>query len=396
MTVPPRPLEGMKVLDLTHVLAGPYCTYQLALLGADVVKVEPPRGEMIRAWGGSEEQMAAGLGSGFVPQNAAKRAVCIDLTSSLGRDVVLRLAEGADIVVENYRPGTTDGHGLDYESVVARNPTVIYATISAFGHDGPMADRPGFDDVVQATSGYMSINVRGDGPIRTGGPVLDYATGMHAASAILAATILRMQSGAPQHVDVAMQDVAMLLVNRNTAYAATTGRPLPPPGNRDGVLLGRYETADGYVMLAGYRARHMQRICVALGLDEFAHLSGRAFGERRDEVDAAAEAVLRTKTSAEWDAILEANGAVGGGVRDLAEVLATGQPAARGLIAEVETALGPTSVLTGGYLVNGKPFAPQTGVARVGEHTREVLAEAGYEPGIIDDLVATGVVRVAP
>ena len=139
MTEPIRPLEGMKVLDLTHVLAGPYCTYQLALLGADVVKVEPPRGEMIRAWGGSEEQMAAGLGTGFVPQNAAKRALCVDLTSSLGREVVLRLAEQSDIVVENYRPGTTDEHGLDHDTVLERNPTVIYATISAFGHEGPMA-----------------------------------------------------------------------------------------------------------------------------------------------------------------------------------------------------------------------------------------------------------------
>ena len=185
----PRPLDGLKVLDLTHVLAGPYCTYQLALLGADVVKVEPPRGEMIRGWGGTDEQVANGLGTGYVPQNAAKRAIAVDLRSAAGREVVLRLAAQADIIVENYRPGATDGHGLGHEAVLGVNPAVIYATISAFGHEGPMANRPGFDDVVQATSGYMSINVRGDGPIRTGGPVLDYATGMQAASSVLAANL---------------------------------------------------------------------------------------------------------------------------------------------------------------------------------------------------------------
>ena len=258
-----------------------------------------------------------------------------------------------------------------------------------------MANRPGFDDVVQATSGYMSINVRGDGPIRTGGPVLDYATGMQAASAILAAVILRLQTGEPQHVDVAMQDVAMLLINRNSAAAATTGEPLPPAANRDGVLLGRYRTADGYVMLAGYRARHQAKICAALGLDEFVGLSGRGFEERGAEVDAAAEATLLTKTSAEWDAIFLDQGVLGGGVRDLAEVIATGQPAARGLIEEVETALGPTSVLTGGYQMNGEPFRPTSGVALVGEHTREVLTELGYDPETVDTLIADGVVRTA-
>ena len=394
MTVPPRvrPLDGMKVLDLTHVLAGPYCTYQLALLGADVVKVEPLRGEMIRGWGGTPEQMAMGLGTGFVPQNASKRAIAVDLATDGGRAIVARMAEDADIVVENYRPGTTDGHGLDFDTVRRRNPSVIYATISAFGHEGPHADRPGFDDVIQATSGYMTINVRGDGPIRTGGPVLDYSTGLHAASAILAAVVLQMRTGEAQHVDVAMQDVAMLLINRNTSIAATTGAPVAPAGNRDGVLLGRYATKDGHVMLAGYRARHQQRICRALGLTEFEDLSGHGFAERGADVDAAAEAVLATRTSAEWDDVFAAEGVVGGGVRDLSEVLATGQPAARQFLTEVPTATGPVTVTTGGYLVNGSPFTPTSGVPLIGEHTVEVLGELGYDDAVINGWLADGVV----
>jgi len=385
----------MTVLDLTHVLAGPYCTYQLALLGADVVKVEPIGGEMIRAWGGTPAQIDGGLGSGFVPQNAAKRAIAVDLTTDTGRDIVAALAATADIVVENYRPGTIEHHGLAYEPVRAVNPTVVYVSISAFGHEGPHADRPGFDDVIQATSGYMSLNVRGDGAIRTGGPVLDYATGMHAAAAVLAAVLLRERTGESQHVDVAMQDVAMLLVNRNTSITATTGQPTPPAGNRDGVLLGRYRTNDGYVMLAGYRARHQRAICRALGLVEFAELDGRGFAERGSEIDAAAEAVLETRTAAEWDEVFAAAGVVGGGVRDLAEVIATGQPAARQLLTETETALGPVTVTTGGYLVNGSPFAPVTGVPRIGEHTRAVLDDLGYPEAVIAELIDGGVVRAA-
>lgn len=391
-----RPLDGFRVLDLTHVLAGPYCTYQLALLGADVVKVEPLRGDMVRPWGGTAEQIDRGLGTGFVAQNAAKRSIALDLTSPAGQAVALELAAKADILVENYRPGTTDEHGLGHETVKARNPSIIYVTISAFGRNGPFADRPGFDDVVQATSGYMAMNVRGDGPIRTGGPVLDYATGMHATSAILAAVLLRQQNGEGQHVDVAMQDVTMLLVNRHTSVAASTGVTPPPAENREAPLLGRYEAKDGYVMLAGYRARHRRAICRALGLDEFAELNGAGFAARAVDVEEAVEAVIATRTATEWDAIFAEAGVVAGGVRDLGEVLATGQPAARQLLSEVETATGPSQVTTTGYLLNGESLPPTSGVPLLGEHSREVLLDHGYTVGEVDGLIEESVVGVPP
>ncbi len=163
-----KPLSGLKVLDLTHVLAGPYCTYQLGLLGAEVIKVESPRGDMTRTWGGDAEQIAMRLGTGFVAQNAGKRSVVIDITTERGALLVSELAKEADIFVENYRPGTMQDHGLDYDSLAAENADLIYLSISAFGQNGPLGHRPGFDDVIQATSGFMSINERGDGPIRTG------------------------------------------------------------------------------------------------------------------------------------------------------------------------------------------------------------------------------------
>lgn len=389
-----RPLDGTRVLDLTHVLAGPYCTYQLALLGADVIKVEPLRGDMVRPWGGTTDQVGQGLGTGFVAQNAAKRSLAIDLATEEGQAVVLELAAEADVLVENYRPGTTESHGLGYETVKARNPSIIYATISAFGHNGPFAGRPGFDDVIQATSGYMAMNVRGDGPIRTGGPVLDYATGMQATSAVLAAIMLRQQTDEGQHIDIAMQDVAMLLINRHTSVAASTGVTPPPADNREAPLLGRYKAKEGYVMLAGYRARHQRAICRALGLEQFAELDGRQFAARADEIEVAAETAIASRTADEWDAVFAAAGVVGGGVQELTEVLATGQPAARQLLAPVDTAAGVSQVTTNGYLVNGQSFPPSSGVPLLGEHSREVLLECGYSEPEIDRLIASSVVGV--
>lgn len=389
-----RALEGVRVLDLTHVLAGPYCTYQLALLGAEVIKVEPLRGDMVRPWGGTAEQISQGLGTGFVAQNASKRSLAVDLARPEGQAVALELAATADILVENYRPGTTEEHGLGHEAVRDRNPSIIYTSISAFGRNGPYADRPGFDDVVQATSGYMSMNVRDDGPLRTGGPVLDYATGMHATSAILAAVLLRQQTGEGQHIDIAMQDVTMLLVNRHTSITASTGSQPPPAGNHEGLMLGRYQAKEGYVMLAGYRSRHRGAICRALGLDEYAGLNGRQFDQRSAEIETAVEAALAQRTASEWDAIFAEAGVVAGGVKDLAEVLATGQPAARQLLAEVETAAGPCQVTTNGYLLNGESLAPTSGVPRLGEHSRDILAEHGFAAVDIDRLIATSVVGV--
>jgi len=390
-----KPLDGLKVVDLTHVLAGPYCTYQLGLLGADVVKVESPQGDMVRGWGGTQAQLAARQGSGFVPQNAGKRSAVIDIRQPRGAQLVQQLAAQADVFVENYRPGSLARHGLDYATIHTLNPNIIYVSISAFGQNGPLGHRPGFDDVVQATSGYMSINERGDGPIRTGGPVLDYATGMHAAAAVLAAVLTRQQTGSGQRVDIAMQDVTMLLMNRNTSIAATTGEPLPPAGNRDAPMLGRFRSKDGYVMLAGYLPHHCRSLCSAMGLDEFSQASGKELAARADELSAAVEAALLQRTSAEWDAIFSAACVVGGGVQDLAEVIASGQPAARELFTDVDTDAGPVTVTTAGYRMNDAVFAPDGPVPGLGAHTQAVLEELGISAADIDSLADEGVISLA-
>ena len=388
-----KPLSDKKVIDLTHVLAGPYCTYQLGLLGAEVIKVESPRGDMTRPWGGEEEQINLGLGTGFVAQNAGKRSIVIDIKDPRGSAIVQDLVKTADIFVENYRPGKMLECGLDFDKLSSINSELIYTSISAFGQNGPHGHRPGFDDVIQATSGFMSINVRGDGPIRTGGPVLDYATGMHATSAVLAALMLLEKTGKGQHIDISMQDVTMLLMNRHTSIAATTGVPLPPLQDREGPLLGRYLTRDGYVMLAGYRARHKRTILEALGLAEYSSMSSAQLNSLSEKIESDVERVLKSKTTAEWDEVFSKFGVVAGGVKDLIEVIATGQPEARDLLTTVNSSFGNHQVSTIGYKINDSTLEPGTHVPLLGEHTEEVLLELGYSYEKISDLLDKGIVN---
>ena len=388
-----KPLSDKKVIDLTHVLAGPYCTYQLGLLGAEVIKVESPRGDMTRPWGGEEEQINLGLGTGFVAQNAGKRSIVIDIKDPRGSAIVQDLVKTADIFVENYRPGKMLECGLDFDKLSSINSELIYTSISAFGQNGPHGHRPGFDDVIQATSGFMSINVRGDGPIRTGGPVLDYATGMHATSAVLAALMLLEKTGKGQHIDISMQDVTMLLMNRNTSIAATTGVPLPPGQDREGLMLGRYLTKDGYVMLAGYRARHKRTILEALGLAEYSSMSSAQVNSLSEKIESDVERVLKSKTTAEWDEVFSKFGVVAGGVKDLIEVLATGQPEARDLLTTVNSSFGNHQVSTIGYKINDSTLEPGTHVPLLGEQTEEVLLELGYSNEKISDLLDKGIVN---
>ena len=390
-----RPLDGIVVVDLTHVLAGPYCTYQLGLLGADVIKVESLEGDMVRGYGGTEAQLERKLGSGFVAQNAGKRSLSIDITRSEGAEVVMALVELADILVENFRPGALAKYGFDYDAVRKRNSGLIYVSISAFGHTGPHGHRPGFDDVIQATSGFMSISVRGDGPIQTGGPVLDYATGMHATSAILAAILLKQKTGEGQRIDLAMQDVTMLLINRHTSNTASTGEPPKPAGDRRAVMLGRFKVKDGYVQLAGYLPRHCRAICKAIGLDQYAGLDGGEFAERAEEIKLAVEQKLAERTAEEWDAIFSEAAVVAGGVRNLAEVLATGQPESRNLLTDVESAVGTFRVTTNGYRINDETWGPRSGVPLLGEHSREILKGLSLTDEQIASLIAQGVVNQA-
>ncbi len=388
-----RPLDGIRVVDLTHVLAGPYCTYQLGLLGAEVIKIESPAGDMVRMWGGTREQTAMGLGEGFVSQNAGKRSLCLDIKKPEGRDIVLDLCEGADVFIENYRPGAMASCGLSFEDIIARNSKIVYASITAFGQNGPHGHRPGFDDVVQATSGFMSINVRDDGPLRTGGPVLDYATGMQATSSVLAALMLRDRTGDPQRIDIAMQDVTMLLMNYKVATASQTGESPQPSGDLEGPMLGRFRAKEGHVMLAGYLPKHCHAIANALGLEQFESITFKDLFERGSEIQHAVASRLMDKTAMEWDAIFDQLGVVAGAVREIAEVFATGQPQARELTTTLQTAAGEIHVTGIGYRINDQTWGPKASVPRLGEDSRDILRSLGWAEERIDEAIARKLVK---
>lgn len=236
------------------------------------------------------------------------------------------------------------------------------------------------------------MNVRGDGPIRTRGPVLDYATGMHAASSVMSALLIKAKTGEGQYVDIGMQDVAMLLINRETSVTASTGQMTIPDDNRYPPLLGRFETSDGYAMLAGYMPVYCRDICSALGLSEYTDLSDGEIWGRITEIQDQVEYTLLTKTSAEWDDIFSEARVVAGGVRNLIEVFATGQPAARELLTDTRSAVARHQVTTAGYRINDRVFGPEGGVPLLGEHTRDILAELGISGPEFERLRDNGIV----
>ena len=389
-----RPLEGVVVIDSTHVLAGPYCTYQLALLGAEVIKIEPPTGDLVRPWGGTKEQIKQGLGMGFVSQNAGKRSFCVDISRPEGAELVLRLCENADVFIENYRTDAISKHGLGYEDVKSVNPKIVYASLTAFGQNGPLGHRPGFDDVVQASSGFMADNRRESGPIRTGGPILDFASGMHATQSILAGLMLRDKTGLPQRIDIAMQDITMLLLNYRTALTSQNGgQPISIVQDIEGPMLGRFPAKEGFVMLAGYLPRHCCSIAAALGLSRWTTTTLEDMKNHAAEMQSDVEKKLLEKTADEWDVVFNKEGVVGAGVKELSEAFDTEQPKARQLTQPIDTAIGEIHVTTNGYMVNGEVFGPQGTVPLLGQHTREVLNELGLTDTQTEKLLLDGTVK---
>ena len=265
-----NPLGGITVVDLTQVLAGPYCTYQLALLGADVIKIEPPhQGEWMRVQGLSPGLSEHGLGLGFCVQNANKRFLTVNLKEPRGLAIVMQLAATADVFVENFRPGVADRLGLGYEAIAACNPTIIYASISAYGQDGPLGHRGAYDHVVQAMAGIMSTTgMPGSGPTKVGAPYIDYAAGLNGAFAIMAALHERHRTGQSQRVDVAMLDTALLLMANHLVQVAMTGENPAKTGNEafsGAPSSGCYATQDGLLMLAANNERQFVALCTAIG-----------------------------------------------------------------------------------------------------------------------------------
>ena len=373
----PTPLDGIRIVDLTHVLAGPYCTYQLALLGAEVIKVEPPGGEWIRHGGSVAELNAQQLGLSFCVQNSDKQFLEIDLKDPAGLEDVLALVDEADVFIQNYRPGVAQQLGLGIDAVQARNPTIVYCSISAYGGDGPIGGRPAYDHVVQAMSGIMETTGTDEmGPTKVGAPYVDYATGLNAAFGVMAALAERTRTGEAQVVDVSMLDTTLNLMASNMSSVATTGNDLPKLGNEaasGSPSSGCFVTSDGVrLMIASNSERQFVNLCDVLGHPEWA-TDERWLnpGVRRQNQDALRDRMIEafsTDTATSWEDRLVARSVPASRVRKLSEVISEGQPAARGLLHEVAVGTeGMPVQLPGiGFLLNGDSLGPREAPRPVG------------------------------
>jgi crotonobetainyl-CoA:carnitine CoA-transferase CaiB-like acyl-CoA transferase len=393
------PLDGVTILDLTRVLSGPYCTMLLADMGARVIKVEQRgRGDDTRAWG---PPFVSGESVYFLSVNRNKESVELDLKHPRARPLLEGLLRRADVLVENFRPGTLAHVGLAYGQIADRFPRLIYCSISGYGQDGPKRDLPGYDAVMQAEGGLMSITGPGDGPpYRLGVAVADIVAGMFAAQGILLALVARERSGRGQQVDVAMLDsVAALLTYQASIYFATR-QPPRRMGNRHPMIVP-YETfaaSDGDFVVAVGNDAQWRAFCGAVGLPELAKDQRFATNAQRvtayDELAPLLARHLRTRPCREWIEVLTRVGVPCGSVRDLDEVLGDPQLAARAMVERLEHAVaGAIEVLGVPVKLSATPGRVRTAPPVLGQDTARVLAaDLGLSEGAIHELRRAGVV----
>jgi len=380
-----RPFDGIRIIDATHVLAGPFAAYQLALLGADVIKVEHPDDpDQSRGSGPDWDLNRAGMGTYFLTQGSNKRSLTLDLKQEAAREVFRKLVAQADVLVENYRPGAFDALGLGYEALSALNPRLIYCSLSAFGQSGPRAGQTAYDHVIQATSGIMACTGTAEvNPLKLGAPAVDYATGTMAAFALSAALFQREKTGRGQRIDLSMLDVAVMMMASHVTAHSRTGKPARPRGNaHEYATSSAYPTKDGVVMLGASNLRQQKRLWAALGRPEMA----KATNEERIAGRAGEDAVLRemmlTRTADEWEAFLQSHHVPAGRIRRMDEALADPQLAARGLTHRFEG----TDGVDGAFTVPVAAFGFAHGGPRIdaaprelGADTDAILAELGYD-----------------
>ena len=400
------PFEGLRVIDFTHVIAGPLATFQLAMLGADVVKVEPPgRGDQLRRMGGESARAADGLGTAFLAINAGKRSLALDLKRwPEGRDTALRLIAGADIVVENFRPGVMERLGLGVDAVQALNRRAVYCSLSGYGRHPDWAWRPAYDHIVQGVSGAMwTQGEDGDPPIKIGFPMADTAAGYAAFTAICVALIERNATGQGRHIDVSMTAATLAMMATPVHGFLSTGQMPTRIGNTassGSPASGVYETADAPVVLTANTQAQFRSLCEALGLEGletvFDPLAWRDPAVDLSHVRDTIAACLKQKNAAHWERALNEAGVPAGKIRTVPEVLAETCMQGRGFVSVVPDPAQPGE----GFQIHGTPYAfdgktpaPSGPAPHLGEHSRTLLSEAGLSDEEVDALLADGVVE---
>ena len=387
----PGPLAGVRVVDLTRVLAGPFCSMLLADLGADVVKVEPPGGDPVREQGTKVE----GLSWYFAQFNRNKRALTLDLKREAHLEVLLRLVARADVLVENYRPGVLARLGLTPGRLAALNPRLVVASVNGYGSTGPYADRPAFDFIAQAMSGFMATGGTPEtGPLRAGPPLSDLIAGLYAALAAVAALRHAEATGEGQAVEAAMTSSMISMMAYLSAETLATGHPPPPTGNDHPVAspYGLFRAADGAVAVAPSTPPILRRFLRALGLEALLEEPRFATNEarvaNRAALGARIEERMGGRTVAEWTEALNAAGVPCGRVLPLAEALADPQAAHQEMVIEAEHPGHGTVRMTGFPMkLSRTPCALGRPAPRPDEHAEAILRELGYGPAEIRALV---------
>jgi len=411
--VPAGPLSHLRVLDLSRVLAGPWATQVLADLGAEVIKVERPDiGDESRAWGPPFLRDARGEETGesayFLGTNRGKRSIAVDLSVPEGRAIVRRLAERSDVLVENFKVGALDRLGLGYDELSAANPGLVYCSITGFGQTGPYRARAGYDFLIQAMGGLMSVTgepdgAPGGGPMKVGVAIADVLTGMYATTAVLAALAHRERSGRGQRVDLALLDVQVAMLANQAQSTLVTGRPPGRMGNAHPSIVPyqAFATRDGHIVLAVGNDGQFARFCEAAGRPELSRdarfATNAARVRNRADLVALLAPVLAARTSRDWIAALEGAGVPGGPINDLAQVLADPQVRARGLRVEVPHPLaGTVPVVASPIRLSETPVDHGT-PPLLGQHTREVLVEVlGLDAAEVEALRERRVIGIAP
>jgi crotonobetainyl-CoA:carnitine CoA-transferase CaiB-like acyl-CoA transferase len=395
-----RPFEGVKILDCTHVLAGPFTAYQLAILGADVIKVEDPNEpDQSRETGGDVALNKARMGTSFLTQGSNKRSIALNLKTEGGREALKRLVvEWADVFIENYRPGAFKSLGLGYEDLSRLKPKLIYASMTAFGQEGPRGPQTAYDHAIQATSGITAATgTEASGPIKAGAPVIDYATGTMGAFAVSAALYQCLRTGKGQYIDMAMLDVAMILQASHITDYLHTGRHGKRAGNRMRYAENSmHEAQDGLLQIAASNRRQHRRFYTAIG--EPAEAERCSIDERNarwDEKYTLIAKKIRDKTADEWENYLQSKHVPATRVRELHEALKDPHLEHRAVLHRHETVPGvgkPVSVPLAAFKFGHDGPSIERPPARVGEHTDEVLASVGYSAAEIAALRKTGAV----
>ena len=393
-----RPFEGIRVIDVTHVLAGPFATYQLAVLGADVIKVEhPDEPDQSRGSGTDKALNRRNMGTSFLTQASNKRGITLDLKTQADRDILKRLVATADVFVENYRPGAFEALGLGYEALSAINPRLIYASFSAFGQHGPRGGQTAYDHVIQANSGIMaSTGTEEVNPIKIGAPAVDYATGTMGAFALASALFQRERTGKGQHIDLAMLGVAMMMqASLMTGYFRNGTEPRPHGNKQPFATNSAYDAKEGMVMIGASNIRQQARFWRAVERPDMIKTDNEARVDDREREAAVIADIIKTKTADEWEVYFQARHVPAARVRTMAEALGDPHFTERRVFHKFDTVPGvdgPFGVPLAAFkFAHGGPSIEHP-PHEMGADTESVLRELGYAVSDIAGLRASRVI----